>query len=93
MMYSEKSSLSMFAIDTNLLVYAHNIAPEFHEHAAKVYQFRPYYKIPLCKRGKQLGCPELLRNCLYFMQLLKIYVQLMTNNGPPTLLKKRGSKP
>jgi len=28
----------MFAIDTNVIVCAHNTASEFHEHAAKVYQ-------------------------------------------------------
>ena len=32
----------MFAIDTNLIVYAHNTASEFHEHAAKVYQSGVY---------------------------------------------------
>ncbi len=36
----------MFAIDTNLLVYAYNMASEFHERAAKVYQSGLYYKNP-----------------------------------------------
>ena len=36
----------MFAIDTNLIVYAHNTASEFHEHTAKVYQPGLYYKNP-----------------------------------------------
>ena len=54
----------MFAIDTNLLVYAHNMASEFHEHAASIPSLAILEKspsIPLYKRGKQSECLELSR--------------------------------